>query len=112
METPDPRIDAIIAHTPYLQLLGDETIQMVLTAAEATGLIPESRREVRYGIDRRPHGGDVAETYTRESAVDMIAAGSGGPASIRGPIVTRTVTTYRTRYTDWVPATESEESHV
>lgn len=108
MEATDPRVDAIIDHTPFLKMVGTGTIGRILQVAEELGFIPEADTRTVYGIDYRADGGSVYEAAGGlKSATDINDAGS-----VQYPIVRRDVTTYRTRTTEWIPVNPVEENHV
>jgi hypothetical protein len=102
----DARIDAIINHTPTLKMVGNGTIADILAAAEALGLIPEQTVSTHFGLDYRSKGGGVFEMNSQKSCEDLNAAASGGQGGVTGPVVSRTVTTYKARYSEWLPVAE------
>lgn len=105
----DPRVDLILAQEPVLASAGRDTIEWILRAADAAGIIPPSRTETRYGIDFRPQGGDIYTTSTLAGAHDINESGSGGEGSVHGTVVSATRTTYEPTMTEWVPA--PKETH-
>lgn len=105
----DPRVDLILAQEPALALAGRGTIEWILRAAGAAGIIPPSRTETLYGIDYRPRGGDIYTTATLAGAHDINESGSGGEGSVHGTVVTATRTTYGPTMSEWVPA--PKENH-
>lgn len=99
----DPRVELILAQEPGLASTGRSTIESVLRAADAAGIIPPSRTETLYGIDYRPRGGSVYTTGSLAGAHDINESGSGSADSIVGTVVTAVRTTFDPVMTDWVP---------
>jgi hypothetical protein len=105
----DPRVDLILAREPVLASTGRGTIEAVLRAADAAGIIPPSRTEHLYGIDFRPQGGDIYRTATLAGAHDINESGSGGEGSFHGTVVSATHTTYKPTHSGWVPAPKEDD---
>lgn len=105
----DPRVDLILAQEPVLASAGRGTIEWILRAADAAGIIPPSRTETLYGIDYRPRGGDIYRTGSLRGAYDINESGSGIHDSIIGTVVSATRTSYEPTMSEWLPA--PKENH-
>lgn len=105
MDTTDPRIGAIYEADPQLKFVGPGTIDDVLKAAEAAGIIPASTVTVQYAVDvHRPDLGvqEVGNGTLREAEEYVkIVADAHHPT-----LLSRTSTSYATRTSEWQPATE------